>query len=42
MNLANAADRAAMAPEALRAIREAEMQAIMTPYVGLPFVLLAI
>ncbi|MGR3449514.1 MAG: MFS transporter [Paracoccus sp. (in: a-proteobacteria)] len=42
LNQASAADRAAMAPDALRAVRQAELQAVMTPYVGFAFVLLAI
>lgn len=35
-------ERAAMPPEELRAIQAAELDAVMTPYVGLAFVLLAI
>lgn len=42
LNQASAADRAAMPPDALRAVRQAELQAVMTPYVGFAFVLLAI
>lgn len=42
LNTASAADRAAMTPEALQAVRQAELQAVMTPYVGFAFVLLAI
>ena len=42
LNVASAADRATMAPEALNAVRQAELQAVMTPYVGFAFVLLAI
>nr|WP_111299758.1 L-fucose:H+ symporter permease [Paracoccus saliphilus] len=42
LNTASAADRAAMTPEMLRAVQQAELQAVMTPYVGFAFVLLAI
>ncbi|MGZ3217657.1 L-fucose:H+ symporter permease [Paracoccus sp. T5] len=42
LNTASATDRAAMAPETLRAVQQAELQAVMTPYVGFAFVLLAI
>ncbi|WCQ99686.1 L-fucose:H+ symporter permease [Paracoccus aestuarii] len=42
LNVAGAADRAAMAPDALRAVQAAELQAVMTPYVGFAFVLVAI
>ncbi|MBM3604891.1 MAG: L-fucose:H+ symporter permease [Alphaproteobacteria bacterium] len=42
LNTASATDRAAMAPEALRAVQQAELQAVMTPYVGFAFVLVAI
>lgn len=42
LNVAGAADRAAMAPDALRAVEAAELQAVMTPYVGFAFVLVAI
>lgn len=42
LNTASAEDRAAMAPEALRAVQQSELQAVMVPYVGFAFVLLAI
>ncbi|MDN5569342.1 MAG: L-fucose:H+ symporter permease [Paracoccus sp. (in: a-proteobacteria)] len=42
LNTASAEDRAAMAPDALRAVQQAELQAVMIPYVGFAFVLLAI
>ena len=42
LNIASAEDRAAMAPEALRTVQQAELQAVMVPYVGFAFVLLAI
>ncbi len=40
LNSATAAQRAAMTPEALRAVQAAELNAVMTPYVGMAFVLL--
>ncbi|WP_256949022.1 hypothetical protein, partial [Staphylococcus aureus] len=39
---ATAEDRAAMAPEQLRAVQAAELDAVMAPYVGMAFVLVAI
>ncbi|WP_282602268.1 L-fucose:H+ symporter permease [Paracoccus sp. PARArs4] len=42
LNPATDAERAQMAPEALRTIQQAELSAVMTPYVGFAFVLLAI
>lgn len=42
LNPASAEDRAEMAPEALQAVQQAELQAVMIPYVGFAFVLLAI
>lgn len=42
LNTASATDRAAMTPETLRVVQQAELQAVMTPYVGFAFVLLAI
>ncbi|MCG9891055.1 MAG: L-fucose:H+ symporter permease [Thermosynechococcaceae cyanobacterium MS004] len=42
LNSATAAQRAAMAPEALRSIQAAELNAVMVPYVGMAFMLLAI
>ncbi len=42
LNPATPEERAAMAPEALHAIQTDELQAVMTPYVGFAFVLVAI
>ena len=42
LNSATAEQRAAMSPDALSAVRAAELKAVMTPYVGMAFVLLAI
>lgn len=42
LNTATAEDRAAMAPEALRAVQQGELQAVMIPYVGFAFVLVVI
>lgn len=42
LNSATSEERAAMTPDALRAVQTAELQAVMTPYVGFAFVLLAI
>ena len=40
LNTASAAERAAMAPEELRAINEAELQAVIGPYVGVGVLML--
>lgn len=42
LNSATAEQRAVMSPDALSAIRAAELKAVMTPYVGMAFVLLLI
>lgn len=42
LNTATAEERAAMTQEALNAVRSAELQAVMTPYVGMALVLLVI
>lgn len=42
LNPATPEERAAMAPEALRAVQTGELHAVMVPYVGFAFVLLAI
>lgn len=42
LNTATAEERAAMTPEALRTVQQAELQAVMIPYVSFAFVLLAI
>ena len=42
LNPATADERAAMAPEQLQAVQAAELDAVMTPYVGMAFVLLLI
>ncbi len=42
LNTATAEQRAAMTQEALNAVRAAELQAVMTPYVGMALVLLVI
>lgn len=42
LNPATAEQRAAMSPEALSVVRAAELKAVMTPYVGMAFVLLII
>ncbi|WP_410217474.1 L-fucose:H+ symporter permease [Paracoccus sp. (in: a-proteobacteria)] len=42
LNTASAQDRAAMTPGALRTVQQAELQAVMTPYVGFAFVLLVL
>jgi FHS family L-fucose permease-like MFS transporter len=42
LNVATAEDRAAMAAEQLRAVMSAELDAVMTPYVGMAFVLVVI
>lgn len=42
LNPATAQQRAAMSPDALSAVRAAELKAVMTPYVGMAFVLLII
>lgn len=42
LNVATAEDRANMAPEMLRDIQSAELHGVMTPYVGMAFVLMII
>ncbi|PZX14471.1 FHS family L-fucose permease-like MFS transporter [Palleronia aestuarii] len=42
LNVADPEERAAMAPEALRAVQQSELQAVMIPYVGFAFVLVAL
>jgi MFS transporter, FHS family, L-fucose permease len=42
LNAATAEDRAVMTPEQLRIVQSAELDAVMTPYVGMAFVLVAI
>ncbi|MGB2065353.1 MAG: L-fucose:H+ symporter permease, partial [Marinomonas gallaica] len=42
LNTATAEERAAMTQDALNAVRAAELQAVMTPYVGMAMVLLVI
>ena len=42
LNVATAEDRAAMTIEQLRSVQSAELNAVMAPYVGMAFVLLAI
>ncbi|MBD0347063.1 MAG: L-fucose:H+ symporter permease [Coleofasciculus sp. Co-bin14] len=42
LNPATASQRAAMSPDALRAVQAAELNAVMVPYVGMAFVLLVI
>ena len=42
LNAATAEDRAVMTPEQLRIIQAGELDAVMTPYVGMAFVLVAI
>src|SRR5688500_7309801 len=42
LNPATAEDRAVMTPEQLRIVQSAELDAVMTPYVGMAFVLVAI
>lgn len=42
LNTSSAAERAAMAPEALQSVQAAELQAVMTPYLGFALLLAAL
>ncbi len=42
LNAATSEERTAMSPEQLRSVQAAELDAVMTPYVGMAFVLVAI